>query len=86
MVDFLIQAFDRNNDKFTVRVRPHPLMSIEKPFVKNRDMPAIFQVEKDLDLERSLSMTDMLIYASSTVALEALYRGIPVIYIDFRQA
>jgi len=40
------------------------------------------KVEKDVSIKESLKWADVLLYTSSTVSLEALSLGIPVIYLE----
>jgi len=69
-----------------IHIRPHPsypprvlktALGIYSP--RNTD----YQIQSDKGLVDALVSSDVIVYASSTVSIEALALGIPVIYIDF---
>lgn len=66
-----------------VVVRCHPSANIES-FKKKIDfeIPSNFIISNEKSLKEELSDTDMVLYTWSTVAVEALKMGLPVIYLD----
>jgi hypothetical protein len=74
-----------DNKDYRVIIRTHP----ERPFSKIRndlcfdiDSHANFSVSNQKPLKDDLSENDILIYWGSTVSLEALMMGIPVIHVS----
>jgi hypothetical protein len=78
---FLEQAFSGVSG-FEVRVRPHPSISVE-PALKAASLPSteFFHLCSGT-LQEDLQWTDVVLYASSTVGLEAISLGIPTINLD----
>ena len=78
---FLEQAFSSVSG-FEVRVRPHPSISVE-PALKAASVSSIefFHISSGT-LQEDLQWTDVVLYASSTVGLEAISLGIPTINLD----
>lgn len=67
---------------FDVRIRPHPAVPIESALsVAPLSGQAFYSVSNGT-LADDLQWTDLVIYASSTVGLEAVAVGIPAIYLD----
>lgn len=66
-----------------VVVRCHPSAHFES-FQKNIDfkIPDNFTINNEKSLKEELSDTDMVLYTWSTVAVEALKLGLPIIYLD----
>jgi len=65
-----------------IRIRPHPLISIS-PFLKDlRNSGLDLEITKATSVEEDLRRSDILLYVSATVSLEALSLGMPVIYLD----
>ena len=84
LVNFVFNALSDNKD-YRVIIRTHP----ERPFSKIRndlcfdiDSHANFSVSNQKPLKDDLSENDILIYWGSTVSLEALMMGIPVIHVS----
>lgn len=79
---FLDRSF-ANTEEFCVRIRPHPALF---PLKKALDLIQLedesFFTESTNDLVEDLLWSDIVIYGSSTVCLEALSLGLPVIYLD----
>jgi hypothetical protein len=66
----------------TVRLRPHPVFPLEE--AEKRWGPFGFKYEADsAPLAESLEWADVVIYASSTLGLDAVSMGIPAVYIDW---
>jgi hypothetical protein len=65
-----------------VRIRPHPTIPLDTALraadLGRRDF---FTPDRG-PLDASLGAADVVLYASSTVGLEAIARGIPAIYVD----
>ena len=79
---FLNEAFS-GNDRFDVRIRPHPSLThlqtaMDLAPLHNRE----FYTESTGPLSDALQWTDLVLYASSTVCLEAVSLGIPAVYLD----
>jgi hypothetical protein len=66
-----------------VVLRCHPSLPFES-FKKHIDftIPDRFIIDNDKSVREELSDTDMVLYTWSTVAIEALKQGLPVIYLD----
>jgi surface carbohydrate biosynthesis protein (TIGR04326 family) len=78
---FLGKAFASSNG-YEVRIRPHPIISIE-PALKIAPIPRRdFYSLSTGSLADDLQWADVVLYASTTVGLEAVSLGIPVIYLD----
>ena len=78
---FLEQAFSGTSD-FEVRVRPHPVIPIE-PALKAASLPSeeLFTLSSGT-LQEDLGWASVVLYASSTVGLEAISLGLPAINLD----
>ncbi len=83
LVNFVFNALSGTND-FQVIIRTHPA----RPFDKIKDdlcfdinCHANFSVSNQKSLKDELSGVDILIYWGSTVAMEALMMGIPVVHV-----
>ena len=74
-------AFASESD-YRVRVRPHPTIPLKSALevapLARRD----FYSESTGTLAEDLDWADVLLYASSTVGLEAISMGIPAVYLD----
>ena len=77
---FLNQILSLKN--YNVIVRPHPSDPI-KPILKNITLRLNYKIESDVPLDLFLESIDLILYASSTVCLEALYRGIPALQLKY---
>lgn len=66
-----------------VIIRSHPLLSLES-FKRNLDfrIPDNCIIDNKKSLNEELSTTDIVVYTWSTVGVEALRIGLPVIYLD----
>jgi hypothetical protein len=80
---FLEKSFDEN-ETLQIIIRPHPAM----PFTIEDAMRVAPLVRRDFfslskgPLEQALEEADVVMYASSTVGLEAVAAGIPAIYLE----
>lgn len=82
IIEFLIGA-GVEKSSYNFYLRPHPacqFSSIEQEF--GIQVPFNIQVSMGKTLQDDLNYTDVLIYCWSTVAVEALNWGIPVLYLD----
>ena len=80
-MSFLEKAF-ADSRSYDIRIRPHPtipLSSAEKIAPPSR---ADFYSTNTGPLEDALEWADVVLYASSTVGMEAVSLGIPAIYLD----
>lgn len=69
-----------------VIIRPHPALPFEKFRAHlNFDINSSpgFSISKNDSVKKDLEMTDIVIYRGSSLSIEALKMGVPVIYIDF---
>ena len=65
-----------------VRVRPHPLITLEPGLAAARlDDKRFFSISTGL-LEPELEWADVVLYASSTIGLEAVSMDIPAVFLD----
>jgi hypothetical protein len=67
---------------YRVRVRPHPTLRLADGLAAAALPRTDFFEVDDKPLEESLDTADVVLYASSTVGLEAVARGIPAVYLD----
>ena len=78
---FLEKAFAGSN-VYELRIRPHPIRPLEPALnlapLTRRD----FYSQSTGSLEDDLGWADVVLYASTTVCMEAVSIGIPVIYLD----
>ena len=72
---FLSEALE-GNERFQVRLRPHPNL----PMLEVPDLPGVSISTGPLPDE--LQWADAVLYASSTVSMEAIALGIPAIFLD----
>ncbi|MBF0216891.1 MAG: hypothetical protein HQL30_07870 [Candidatus Omnitrophica bacterium] len=68
---------------YNVTIRPHPGVDINKAFRIYTPVNFRFTLDTGNKLGRSLGECDIVVYASSTCALEAVAVGVPAIYLDF---
>lgn len=81
VLKFLDRSLGKNNP-YNVRVRPHPITEIERGRWLPNGLAFKFEIDRDKNLNNSLSWAHIVLYASSTVSIEAIGRGIPVLYLD----
>lgn len=84
ILKILISAF-KSNSPYKVKIRPHPLTNIERVSKGAPDIPDHLEFDENSDLEDSFDWADIVFYSSSTVSIEAIQRGIPVLYYDKRE-
>lgn len=84
LVDFVFNALSNSKD-FQVIIRTHPARPfdrIRKDLCFDIDLHKNFSVSNQRSLKDDLEEVDILIYWGSTVSLEALMMGIPVIHVS----
>lgn len=82
IINFLYKSLHKET-KYTIIFRSHPLLPFEK--IKERLKIVLsknFQASKNTSMKEDLKNSDILIYTLTTVCIEALMIGIPVIHID----
>lgn len=84
LVNYCLEQL-KEADAYRVRIRTHPVLPMEqmagKLFVPVESVPH-FSISKSKALKEDLDWADVVIYWGSTVALEALCLGKPVIHYD----
>ncbi len=85
MLTFVAEAFHDDGQR-EIRFRPHP----EFPFSSAQRLVAVppqftYHVSAE-SLSADLLWADVVLYASSTVSMEAVARGIPAMYVDVGHA
>lgn len=78
---FLGKAF-RGDDIYQIRIRPHPAFKLKHALLRTPITQIPNYHESKDTLENDLKWADAVIYASSTVGLEAIAHGIPSVHID----
>jgi len=84
MINYVIKQL-MLHPKFHLTIRMHPLLpfdSIKHNLDYNVDTIKNITISRHKSLLEDLKMADIVIYRGSTVSLEALYMGIPVIHFD----
>jgi len=86
LLKFLSRALG-NNVSFSVLIKCHPEMSIKTLMAKgNFNLPSNFEIVTDKSTRKLLETTaDVVLYADTTVCMEALLLGIPVVFIDINK-
>lgn len=69
---------------YRLRVRPHPTLRLADGLAAAALSRTDFFEVDDQPLEESLERADVVLYASSTVGLEAVAGGIPAVYLDLQ--
>ncbi|MFH1776601.1 MAG: hypothetical protein ABH952_03465 [Candidatus Omnitrophota bacterium] len=80
---FLNEGLKGNSD-YAVSIRPHPAVPLlEKAIANEGEIFFSFtKQDTDISLAQSLGAADAVLYTSAAVAIEALSRGIPVVFLD----
>ena len=68
---------------YTIKIRPHPGIDFNKALTIYKPSRLKFLIDTNKKLTESLKDSNVVVYASSTVSIEALSMGKPLIYIDF---
>ena len=78
---FLEEAFSGKSG-YEVKIRPHPSIPLEPALASAPVSHPEFRFGGNGPLSEDLQWADAVLYASSTVGLEAIQLGIPAIYLD----
>ncbi len=79
---FLSSAF-ADNAQYKVWIRPHPRLLLLEEAIEVSGLPRFPFYKSDKEtLEECLQWSDAVLYVCSTVAIEALARGIPIVYLN----
>jgi len=84
MVDYVLRELG-NDNQYRIRIRTHPVLPLDKIAGQLSQDPwqmANVEISQGKALSEDLSWADMVIYWGTTVALEALSIGKPVIHYD----
>lgn len=84
LVNYVLSEL-KESSNYKIKIRTHPAMPIEHIIHKlNYDIGSFphISLSENTSLEQDLSESDMVIYWGSTVALEALTMGKPIIHFD----
>jgi hypothetical protein len=80
----LLEAAWQGGAPYRLRIRPHPTLRLADGIgAAGLADTAFFEID-EAPLDESLARADVVLYASSTVGLEAVAMGIPAIYLDLR--
>ena len=80
-IEFL-QTANLNTEMYIVKVRPHPILSLQSALdIFNLRLNEQFIISEGR-LEDDLIWADVVLYASSTVGMQAVSGGIPAIHLD----
>lgn len=83
LLTFLIKSFEKETT-ISLLIKPHPDIPIEN-IETCQKLPKNFEIITDKSIEELLMEIDLLIYCGTTVCMEALMMGIPLIYIDINK-
>jgi hypothetical protein len=83
LLTFLIKSFEKETT-ISLLIKPHPDIPI-KNIVAHQKLPKNFEIITDKSIEELLMEIDLFIYCGTTVCMEALMMGIPLIYIDINK-
>ena len=78
---FLEKAFS-GDDRYSLSIRPHPVRPLEPALRLAPLTKKDFFTESTGTLADDLEWADVVLYASTTVGVEAVSQGIPTIYLD----
>ncbi|VAX35717.1 hypothetical protein MNBD_UNCLBAC01-517 [hydrothermal vent metagenome] len=82
ILNFLNEAMKDIHD-CRVIIRPHPVIPLKNALDISPFFDFEFEEQKgDVSIEEAFDMADMLLYTSSTLVVEALTYGLPVVYIN----
>lgn len=84
VLNFLEKAFDENPD-YKIWLRPHPVFPLEEA-IKINGLPHFkFYNANRETLDECYQWADILLYVHSTLSIEALMRGIPIVNLDIAE-
>jgi len=85
LLSFLLKSFEKEKS-ILILLKSHPLLPLNKIlFYDDLKIPNNFRVVSNKNIEDLSNEIDMLIYSETTLCIEALMRGIPVIYADINK-
>jgi len=83
----LVHITLKEKSEYTVIIRPHPALpweNLKAYLMCDIDAYGNFRVSKSASVKMDLETADIVIYDASSIAIEALRRGIPVIHIELK--
>lgn len=85
LFEFLYEALG-GRQEYKVILRPHPFAPLEA-MIKSWGMSLCnnFTISKTLQIEEDLQKVSMVIYIDTTLSIEALMCGMPIIHLDFKE-
>jgi len=83
ILTFLNKAFLGYQSEFRILIRPHPVTPLKKALELIPELKFKYEDVGGVPLANVLDDSDVVLYTSSTVGVEALAKGLPVIYLDF---
>lgn len=82
MLTFLDEAVDLEEGR-EIRIRPHPTLSLDKAVrLLPEGRTRFFYTASTGPVAEDLAWADVVLYASSTIGLEAVGMGVPAVYMD----
>jgi hypothetical protein len=82
LLKFLVDAF-KAKPEYKIQLKPHPSSSMNNVLSESKiKLPEDFVIVEDRNMLDLFSESDILLYSETTVCIEALMVGIPVVYID----
>ncbi|HMB45876.1 MAG TPA: hypothetical protein VKL21_08645, partial [Candidatus Methanoperedens sp.] len=85
LINFLYKS-PINTSKYNIIIRCHPIVNLEQIRKRlNFNHDEKFSVSSIANIKEDLRRVDIVIYTSTTVCIEALMMGIPVIHIDLNE-
>lgn len=81
ILSFLNQAFPEGSERYRFLIRPHPVTPLSHA-LERIDLTFDHVDVGTVSLDQNLSEADVVLYTSSTVGVEALGRGLPVVHLD----
>ncbi|MFC1546344.1 hypothetical protein ACFL4O_01335 [bacterium] len=78
VIDFLNQGI-KEDDNIKIWIRPHPVFRLEDAFSISCPPKFRYYKTKNETIDECFNWAEMVLYVHSTVAIEALMRGIPII-------
>lgn len=84
VLNFLGKAF-KDNPSYQIWIRPHPVFSLEEAIKINGSPRFKFYNANQETLDECYRWADILLYVHSTLSIEAIMQGIPIINIDIAE-
>jgi len=83
MLKFIDAAALSFRGKYEIVIRPHPAIEFESALKIYTPENFTYIIETGKSIKESIAEAGVVLYASSTLGIEALAAGVPVIYADF---